>query len=179
MSTPKTITFRTDEETFNKLEMLKEIYFSERDVNNSDVLRYAVDSLYSNREKVFFEEEEVRDLVKSFITVGFLRSATLNRLNIVDFNLLAELSVMIDEIYEEYTYSEIKEAYKLYNDETITIGKLVRFKNRILPELFLHVMGVWEDSYGRLSDDDLADCILEKFNEDEFKKNAMEKFGIE
>lgn len=180
MNTPKTITFRTDEATYEKIEKLKETLFSGKDVSNSEVLRYAIDSLYINRDKVFFEEEEVRNLVQSFITVGFLRSATLNPFNKVDFNLLANVSMMIDEVYEEYSYSEIKEAYTLYNDEeTITIGKLVRFKNRILPQLFLQVMGAWKEEYESLSNDELADFILAKFTEEDFKIEAKEKFGIE
>lgn len=180
MNTPKTITFRTDEETYEKIEKLKETLFRGKDVSNSEVLRYAIDSLYINRDKVFFEEEEVRNLVQSFITVGFLRSATLNPFNKVDFDLLANVSLMIDEVYEDYSYSEIKEAYKLYNDdENITIGKLVRFKNRILPQLFLQVMGAWKEEHESLSNDELADFILAKFTEEDFKKGAKEKFGIE
>ena len=180
MNTPKTITFRTDEATYEKIEKLKEILFQGKDVSNSEVLRYAIDSLYNNQEKVFFEDERILEVVKSFITFGFLRSADFNEFNQVDFKLLENILGMIDEVYEDYEISEIKEAGKLYgSDETITKGKLVRFKHRIVPELFLKVMHSWKEEYKNFTDDELVDLILDKFAEESFKNDAKIKFHIE
>lgn len=179
MSTPKTITFRTDESTFEKIERLKEILFEDKEVSNSEVLRYAIDSLFNNQNRVTYDDEEIIKLVQSYITVGFFKSVSENKYDLVNFTLLTNILAVVQEAYEEFEIGEIREVGNLYiDDETITIGKLVRFKHRLLPILFLQVMKVDFDSYNDLTDDELADFILSQFADDDFKKGAEKLFGI-
>jgi|GEM_PF-5503986 len=179
MSTPKTITFRTDELTFEKIEKLKESLFEGNEVSNSEVLRYAIDSLFNNQNRATYDDEEIIKLVQSFITVGFFKSVSDNKSDLVNFNLLANILGVVQEAYEDFEIGEIREVGNLYiDDETITIGKLVRFKHRLLPMLFLQVMKVDSNYYNDLTDDELADFILDKFADDGFKNRAEKLFGI-
>lgn len=181
MNTPKTITFRTDEATYEKIEKLKETLFQGKEVSNSEVLRYAIDSIYNHQDKRFYDDDEILKLIQSFILAGFFKSAyDIDELySFVNYEILASILGMVEEVYGDHTFPEVREFGGLYIDEEpLTIGKLVRFKHRTLPVWFLKAMREWKKEYEDLTDEELADLILKKFSDERFKKNAEELFGI-
>lgn len=171
---PKTISFRTDEITSQKMEKIKELVFEGRDVSNALILRTAVDFLHDNYGKGITDVQDTFEVVKAYITVAFLIEDT------VDFGKLDYMLYAVERVHEEQYQEETEEIARLYNDENpITIGKLIRFKNRIVPETFLRIMGIDEEVYSNLSEDELADLLLKKFTEEEFRADAKRLFHIE
>lgn len=171
---PKTISFRTDEITSQKMEKIKELVFESRDVSNALILRTAVDFLHDNYGKGITDVQDTFEVVKAYITVAFLIEDT------VDFGKLDYMLYAVERVHEEQYQEETEEIARLYNDENpITIGKLIRFKNRIVPETFLRIMGIDEEVYSNLSEDELADLLLKKFTEEEFRADAKRLFHID
>ncbi|WP_318615309.1 hypothetical protein [Sporosarcina sp. YIM B06819] len=171
---PKTISFRTDEITSEKMEKIKKRVFEGRDVSNALILRTAIDFLYDNYGKGITDTENVFGIVESYIIVTFLKREEF------DSSELEEFLDEVQRVYDDCLQEEIEEIAKLYSEETpITIAQLVRFKSRNLPEIFLRIMEVDEVEYVDLSDDELADFLLKKFSEEEFKINASELFNID
>jgi len=172
-SIPKTISFRTDEITTQKMEKIKERVFEGREVSNALILRTAIDFLYDNYGKGITDTENVFEIVKSYVITTYLKRAEYDSGELEDF--LRELEHVYDELLQEQT----EEVAKLYAQESpLTIAQLVRFKSRELPETFLRIMEVDEDEYIELSEDMLADFLLAKFSDEEFKIKANELFKI-
>lgn len=171
---PKTISFRADEETFEKIEQLKKNLFEGRETSNSEVLRYAINYLENHYGRGIADTDKFLDLVKSYIKAAFLNDPSLN------FSGINEVLNAVEVAYEEHYVEEIEEIGKLYNEEEpITVAQLVRFKHKTVPLNFLKNMGVDEEEIKDLSNDDLADLLLKKFSEEEFKKKAKTKFHID
>ncbi|MDN4493596.1 hypothetical protein [Ureibacillus aquaedulcis] len=190
----KTVSFRLDEETANKMSFIKENILKNDDASHSELLRSAINFMYENKEQALLEKGDVIDFVKYYIKVAVLQSETLaqystprGRLEQLNehrvgnkYDLLDELLYEIDKAYEEYYLEEIVELGKLYDEENpISFAKLLRFKHRALPELFFELMGVERNEYKDLDEDELADLIVEKFNDEEFKLRAKEQFFME
>lgn len=171
---PKTISFRTDEETIEKMMQLKKRVFDEPDISNSEIIRYAIDYLTNNYGSGMANSELFFDLVKSYIKVTFLNAPRVN------FEMLDEVLYAFEKVYEEYDNEEIEELGKLYDEEkSITMAQLIRFKYTSVPLTFLRVMGEDIELLEEYSDDDLANFLLQKFSEDKFKKDAKRLFHIE
>jgi hypothetical protein len=175
-NSPKTISFRTDENTFSKLEKLKNEIFKDAEMSNSEVLRHSVDFLASNYKKEILDWEEFLGMAKSYVIAAFLIASNNND----DFKILSNLLLAIERVNDEFEPEEVKELGSLYDeDEPITVARLIRFKHKSTPTTFLEKMGIPEEDYKELSDDELADFILEKFKDEEFKEEARLLFLIE
>jgi hypothetical protein len=174
-NSPKTISFRADDNTFSKLEKLKSEIFKNEEMSNSEVLRHAVDFLASNYKKEILDLNDFLGMAKSYVTTAFLLASDNN----ADIKILSDLLFAIDRVDEEFNPEEVKELGSLYNeDEPITVARLIRFKHKSTPITFLGKMGIPEEDYQELSDDELADFILEKFKDKEFKEQARLLFLI-
>lgn len=172
-SIPKTISFRADELTSQKMEKIKDLVFEGREVSNALILRTAIDFLHENYGKGITDSQGTLEVVKAYITAAFLNADTVN------FDTLDNILFAVEQVQEEQYQEETEEIASLYNDENpITIGKLVRFKHRIAPETFLRIMGIDEEDYSNLSDDELADFLLKKFTEEKFRADAKRLFRI-
>ncbi len=170
---PKTISFRTDDVTNQKMEKIKELVFEGRDVSNALILRTAVDFLHDNYGKGISDTEDVFEIVKAYVKVAYL-----NRTK-VDFEALDEFLYELEQVYDEHYQEETLEIAKLYDDENpITVAQLIRFNDRKLPDTFLRIMEVDERDYVELSDDELAEFLLNKFLDGEFKIKANKLFKI-
>jgi len=173
-NSPKTISFRCDEKTWALLENIKIEIFDDKEMSNSEILRYALDFLYTNYSKENFDWDEFLEMMFSYIKAAFLLAQR------TDYNYLDSIEYMINDLIEEHTLEEIKEVASLYNEEEpITVAKIIRFKNRLTPITFLKQMGVWESVYEKLSDDEIAELIMLKFTQEEFKKEAKRLFHID
>jgi hypothetical protein len=172
----KTRSFRVDVETQIKLNEITKKYFEGKqdgELNFSDIVRFCIDFTHGGIGKQILDHEEVMYLVRGYATVGHL---TVNK----SVDLLDNLLYGIERANEEYFPKEIKEIYALFNEEEpITLGKLLRFQNREMPEFFLEKLGVDSDEYETLNDVELVDFILEKFSNQQFKENAKSLFRIE
>ncbi|WP_332647121.1 hypothetical protein [Lysinibacillus sp. 54212] len=173
-SIPKTISFRTDEITTQKMEKIKERVFEGREVSNALILRTAVDFLYDNYGKGLSDTEDVFEVVKAYVITTFLKQDDYNSGELEKF--LGEL----EQVYEELLQEETEEIAKLYDMENpIAVAQLIRFKSRELPVTFLRIMEVVENEYKHLSDDELATLLLNKFSNEDFKLKASELFFME
>lgn len=173
-NSPKTISFRGDEKIWELLENIKKEVFDDKKVSNSEILRYALDFLYTNHSKEYFDWDEFEGLMFSYIKGAFLLADR------TDFKLLDSIVDIITDLIPEHTLEEMKEVASLYNeDEPITVAKIIRFKNRLTPITFLKVMGVSESVYGKLNDDEIAELIMVKFTQEEFKREAKRLFHID
>lgn len=191
----KTVSFRLDEETANKMSFIKENILQNDDASHSELLRSAINFMYENKERALLEKGDVINFVKYYIKVAVFQSETLSQYSIPGerieyfrsrnrkgnkYTLLDELLYEIDKVYEKYYLEEIVELGNLYDEENpISFAKLLRFKYRALPELFLELMGVERNEYEDLNEDELANLIVEKFNDKEFKLRAKEQFFME
>ncbi|MFK5709834.1 hypothetical protein [Lysinibacillus boronitolerans] len=172
-SIPKTISFRTDEITTQKMEKIKERVFEGREVSNALILRTAIDFLHDNYGKGLSDTEDVFEVVKAYVKVTYLNKPR------VDFGALDDFIYDLRQVYDEQDIEETLEIAKLYDDENpITLAQLIRFNDRKLPETFLRIMEVVEEEYIELSDDMLADFLLTKFSDEEFKIKAKRLFKI-
>lgn len=191
----KTVSFRLDEETLEKIDFIKKHILKNEEASQSELLRSAINFMYENKEQALLEKGDVIDFVNYYVRTAVLQSyvnfplremfgrskSLLFHLSDSEkYRLLDDLLMEINRVYEEHYLEEVVEIGTLYDDENpITLAKLVRFKHRDLPELFLSLMGVDEKVFEDLNDDELADYILEKFNEPNFKKIAKERFFME
>ena len=170
---PKTISFRTDEVTSEKMEKIKKLVFEGRDVSNALILRTAIDFLHDNYGKGMSDTEDTFELVKAYITTAFLKAP---QWKVEELN---NVLWAVQHVYEEHLQEETEEIARLFNmDEPITVARLVRFKSREVPETFLRIMGIDEEEYSGLSHDELADLLLNKFSEDSFRKKAKTLFKM-
>lgn len=172
----KTISFRIDGATSKSLENIKG-YISENDhneLNLSDSLRYCVQFTEKNFHNKSRNWEEIMEIIKSYVTTAFFTAHGRKDLKYLD--------VLLDEIERannDYDLEEVQEVRTLYNEEEpITLVRLLRFKSRLMPSIFLSFLGVDEEEYNHLVDDELADFINKKLNEEEFRNNAVGLFGI-
>ncbi|CAM4470661.1 hypothetical protein PATY110618_19195 [Paenibacillus typhae] len=114
------------------------------------------------------------EIIKSYVTTAFFKAHGRKDLKYLD--------VLLDEIEranDEYDLEEVQELRTLYNEEEpITLVRLLRFKFRLMPSVFLSFLGVDEEEYNHLNDDELADFINKKLSEEEFRNNAVRLFGL-
>ena len=172
-SIPKTISFRTDEITSQKMGKIKDLVFEGREVSNALILRTAVDFLHDNYGKGISNTEDLFEVVKAYVKVAYLSRSR------VDFGALDKFLEEMKQVFDEQYQEETLEIAKLYDDENpITIAQLVRFSDKKLPYTFLRIMEVDEDDYIELLDDELANFLLTKFSEEEFKTRANRLFKI-
>lgn len=172
----KTISLRIDEATSEKLETVKK-YLSEDhpyEISLSDSIRYCIEMT----EKNFFNDslrfDNLLQIIKSYLTAAYLSGE-----GIINFDNLDRFHGHIEKLYEEHSIEEIEEVGLLYNtEEPISFARLLRFKNRLMPSIFLTCMGIKNKQYKNLNDDELADFISQQFLEDEFKNKAVELFRI-
>ncbi|WP_342510911.1 hypothetical protein MKY34_12165 [Sporosarcina sp. FSL K6-1522] len=170
---PKTISFRTDEITTQKMEKIRQLVFEGRDVSNALILRTAIDFLHDNYGKGISATEDILEIVEAYIKVAYLSRPQ------VDLKGLGDFLGEVKEVYDEQYPVETLEIAKLYDDENpITVAQLIRFSNRMLPETFLRIMEVDEVEYVDLPDDELADFLLKKFSEDSFREKAQTLFKM-
>lgn len=175
MEEVKTRSLRIDSETQSQINIIKERNFSDNDsnVSFSNLIRYCIDFTYNALGKEILTHEEVIRLSKGYAAIAL---SSING----NLNLQNELLCGIDEINSEYYPDEIKEIYELFNEEApMTLGKLIRFENRSLPEFFLDKLGIGSEDYKPLSDVELVDFILERFKDDDFRRNARQIFNID
>lgn len=171
--TPKTISFRSDDVTSQKMERIRNLVFEGREVSNTLILKTAVDYLHDNYGKGLSDTEDVFKIVKAYITVAYLYRAR------VEFDVLDGFLSEVEQIYDEHYPEEVLEIAKLYDNESpITIAQLIRFSNRTLPETFLRIMEVDKEDYIELTDDELAEFLLNKFSDEKFKFKANKLFDI-
>ena len=185
-STVKSI--RLTNETLTKIEKIIEKTFKKegKELNTSDVIRYAIDFTFSNQYKVNLDEEDILELMKDYIKVTYFRNSLpyvgaknieLNKANVTK---LEETLYAVEEVYREFEYKEVKELGLLFNEEEpITFVDLLRFEYRLMPETFLKFMGVKEEEYMSLSDKELANFIAKKMKNEEFKSRAIAMFTID
>jgi len=172
----KTISFRIDGITSKRLEDIKGYVSKDahNELNLSDLLRYCVEFTEKNFHNKSLSWEEIMEIIKSYATTAFFRAHGRKDLKYLD--------VLLDEIErtnDEYILEEVREVRTLYNEEEpITLVRLLRFKSRLMPSVFLSFLGVDEEEYTHLIDDELADFINKKLGEEEFRSNAVRLFGI-
>ncbi|TKI44840.1 hypothetical protein [Lysinibacillus tabacifolii] len=170
----KTISFRLDEKTLEKMEFLKTNLFSDKELSNSELIRYSLNYLEGSFGRGMADNEKFYELVQSYIKTIYLRAPSTN------FRMLDEVLYAMEEAYGEYSVDEVEELGKLYDElNPITLVELIRFKNKIVPITFLSIMGVDEDELEEMTETELADLIIKKFSEEEFKKEAKRLFYIE
>ncbi|WP_422659063.1 hypothetical protein ACK8P5_00495 [Paenibacillus sp. EC2-1] len=170
----KTISFRADEETLEKMEQLKKNLFKNCELSNSELLRYSLNYLDSHYGKRMADTEKMYELVKSYIKAVFLNASR------VEFGMLDDILYALEDVYAEYYVEEIEELGKLYDElEPITVAQLVRFKHKSIALIFLRIMGEDVEELESISDDDLANFLLKKFSEEVFKKEAKRLFHID
>lgn len=173
-NTPKTISFRLDDATLESMEYLKKNLFKDKEVSNSELIRYALTYLQSSFGRGMADSEYFYELVQSYIKTIYLKAPSPN------FRMLDEVLYAMERAYGEYSVEEIEELGKLYDElNPITVVELIRFKNKIVPITFLSIMGEKESELEVLSETELADLIMKKFSEEEFKKEAKRLFHIE
>lgn len=191
----KTVSFRLDEETVEKIEFIKKHILKNEEASQSELLRSAINFMYENQEQYQLSKGDVINFVHYFVKIAVLQSFVKTPIQEIfgqgrsfmfhlskseRYELLEDLLTEITRVYEQHSLEEVFEMGTLYDDENpITLAKLVRFKHRDLPELFLGLMGVDKKVFEGLNDDELAEYILERFNEPNFKKTAEERFFIE
>lgn len=174
----KTVGFRVDEETLNKMEFIKTSILKNSNASHSEVLRRSINFMYENKEQALLEKGDVFEYVKDYINVALLKFEYPDE-NLDKDNLPELLLYELNKVYEEYSLEEITELGTLCDEENpITLAKLIRFKSRELPELFLSLMDVRREAYKDLSDDELAEFIVIKFANNEFKQKASEHFNM-
>ncbi|AHN24440.1 hypothetical protein [Lysinibacillus varians] len=173
-NTPKTISFRLDDATLESMEYLKKNLFKDKEVGNSELIRYALSYLQSSFGRGMADSEYFYELVQSYIKTIYLKAPSTN------FRMLDEILYAMENAYGEYTVEEVEELGKLYDElNPITLVQLIRFKNKIVPITFLKIMGQDEDELEDMTETKLADLILQKFSEEEFRKEAKRLFHIE
>lgn len=185
-STVKSI--RLTDDTLNKIEKISEKIFKNegKELNTSDIMRYAIDFTFSNQYKPNLDGEEILELMKDYIKVAYFsnyspyvnaKTFTLNKGNV---EKLKETLSAVEDVYSEFEYEEVKELGLLFSeDEPITLAELLRFEYRLMPETFLKFMGVKEEEYMLLSDKELANLIAKKIKNEEFKSRAKMMFIID
>lgn len=188
----KTVSFRLDEEIVEKIDFIKRHILKNEEASQSELLRSAINFMYENKEQFLLDKGDVINFVNYYVRIAVLQSFVKPPIQEIfgegrsfmfhlskseRYELLEDLLTEINRVYEEHSLEEVVEIGTLYDDENpITLAKLVRFKHRDLPELFLGLMGVEEKVFEDLNDDELADYILKRFNEPNFKKTAEERF---
>ncbi|MBP2241744.1 hypothetical protein J2Z40_002316 [Cytobacillus eiseniae] len=170
----KTISFRLDEKTFEKMEFLKANLFSDKELSNSELIRYSLNYLEDSFGRGMADNGKFYELVQSYIKTIYLRAPSTN------FRMLDEVLYAMEETYAEYSVEEVEELGKLYDElNPISLVQLIRFKNKIVPITFLKIMGEDVDELEEMTETELADLIMKKFSEEEFKKDAKRLFHIE
>lgn len=180
-----TKSFMIDEHSNNQIEKIKKYLLIENkmEASLSDAIRYSINFTEANVNKCNLNWEEVMELTKDYVITAFITEFR------EDLNILDRLLDAIDRVNNEIDTEEVKEIASicnnrlenvgLDNNEPMTIGRLVRFKHRIMPTIFLNNMGIDEEQFMNLNDNELADFILMKFQEEDFKENAKSRFNIQ
>ncbi|WP_063565768.1 hypothetical protein [Paenibacillus sp. O199] len=166
----KSISLRVNEEMLEQLENLKSMLPKNQteELSTSEIIRVCVNFTNINYGKGNMEWAEVMELINAYV-----KTALITQLVGVDFDFLDRILYAIEKVNEENYTEEVKANNRLFNDENpITLGELLRFKYRLLPETFLEAMGIDWKNYKELTDNELADYILELFKDKDFSDKA-------
>ncbi|MED3822086.1 hypothetical protein [Priestia aryabhattai] len=157
-----------------------------------EVVRYCVSDTFKNMHTKKLQDEEFLDLTLNYITVlycdSYLPDYTDNTYeNAKMYSLvrkfienLRTIHYDFEETYREFNSEEVAEVGLLVNEnQPITLGDLIRFKHRLLPEIFLKSIGVKEEEYCNLSNNMLVNLIIEKLKDERFSNRAKKLFSID
>lgn len=189
-TTSNLISLRISEEISNQIEEIgKMIYEKEgKELNTSDIIRHCIKFTSKNMYKQSLDWEEFMNLMKAYIKVAYFQSynqtiySAKPELNKTNVELLEDILYEVNRVGEEYEPEEIEEVNILCDiDEPEPIqflSQLLRFKHRLMPEIFLSFMGVDNEEFDHLSIDELAKLVEEKLRDDTFKDSANAMFNM-
>ncbi|WP_342598084.1 hypothetical protein MHB48_10720 [Psychrobacillus sp. FSL H8-0483] len=178
-----TESFTIDEQN-NQIEKIKNYLLIENkmEASLSDALNYSIKFTEANLNKNNLNLEEVKKMMFSYLITVFLSQIS------GDIEILPVHLSALERVKKKFNSEEVEEIASIYNNmledfeldniEPMTIGKLIRFTNRSMPTIFLTCMGVENEEFINLNDNELADFILMKFQDKEFKEYADFCFNI-
>lgn len=178
------ITIKISEENYEKMEMLKHDFFEDTPYcSDSEFISKAIEFFCSNKENIVFDSifkgyfrtsalDEVLQSVNSIIHLKKVRRGEELQLESMMNNWC-----IIKDILDRYTLPEIFELGRLFSfSNRMSEADLIRFKHRVVPEMFLEIMGAWKEIYKDYTDEQLANEIIFYLKDEEFSKNAYDIF---
>lgn len=155
---------------------------NKKEASLSDAINYSVNYTEANLNKNKLNWEEVEKMMHSYLITILLSQLSAN------IETLPKHLSAFERVKKKFNTEEIEEIASIYNNkledfelgniEPMTIGKLIRFTNRSMPTIFLNRMDIDTEEFINLNDNELADFILMKFQDEEFKEFADYCFNI-
>ncbi|MCM3020093.1 hypothetical protein M3582_18600 [Priestia megaterium] len=153
-----------------------------------EIIRYILNNIQKNLHNQNLESERFVDLLKAYFTVCYCQTCFSDNYisdrtrYLVRRKAMEEIMIWryeLEEMFREFDIEEIEELELLFNEnQPITLGDLIRFKYRLLPESFLNFIGVEESEYYELKDNELGNLIIEKLKDEHFSNRAKTFFSI-
>ncbi|MFI2956867.1 hypothetical protein [Priestia sp. JSM ZJ58] len=154
-----------------------------------EIIRYSLNNTQENLHNENLDSERFINLLKAYFTVCYCQTCFSDNMYRGDrTRYLARIKAMeeimiwryeLEEMFREFDIEEMEELELLFNEnQPITLGDLIRFKYRLLPEIFLNFIGVEEIEYSELKDNELGNFIIEKLKDEHFSNRAKTFFSI-